>query len=100
MSHTPGPWKLFINARWNVTMILPPDAILEFKEGVGLNPDKWIADDVRGEANAHLIAAAPDLLEAARAARALINHQIFSAWAEDDVDTMLANAIAKAAPDG
>jgi len=53
-AQTPGPWAIFHTG--NVNMIIPA------------NRDGMIADLIENEANAHLIAAAPDLLEACKKA--------------------------------
>lgn len=62
--HTPGPWtqgtsKIGLTCVWL-------DGITEQRDGRGLGPENtWI--DCNTEANARLIAAAPDLLEALKA---------------------------------
>lgn len=61
--HTPGPWtqgtsKIGLTCVWL-------DGITEQRDGRGLGPENtWI--DCNTEANARLIAAAPELLEFAR----------------------------------
>lgn len=65
--HTPGPWRVVLNKK------MPPGncgIAGIYNEGSCLTVVKWprVKFDVspahRGEANAHLIAAAPDMLEA------------------------------------
>ena len=91
MSHTPGPWKLvpaknpsynFISAHtWHKLT-----RVVVRMEGCG-------SDSKEGVANAHLIAAAPDLLDAAEKALHYMRLHKYAdqAWADD-----LASAIAKA----
>lgn len=59
MTHTPGPWIAVRSpsSGWRVQAAKPPDA---YKSG---KPYRNVAGKVH-EADAHLIAAAPDLLEA------------------------------------
>lgn len=61
--HTPGPWALEQEEVWAIT---GPDqgrlATLNWLKGVFPRQGRRNADEVRG--NAHLIAAAPELLEA------------------------------------
>ena len=59
MSHTPGPW-------W----VDGPDEGIEVHDTFGRTASVWGDPDANSEAwaNAHLIAAAPDLLAAARLA--------------------------------
>jgi hypothetical protein len=61
MKHTPGPWE------WD-NGLLPPDGPERFADIYTVGGDIIIASFneriPEGEANAHLIAAAPDLLEA------------------------------------
>ena len=61
--HTPGPWAIYVNA--------PSDVVIRkmSKDGYELCA---IARVSSGYANAHLIAAAPELLEALDAALKLI----------------------------
>lgn len=67
--HTPGPWRLVEMGSYSVTC----DADAYDMVGVGLNDGYPLAITVsrnpimgRAESNAHLIAAAPDLLAALR----------------------------------
>lgn len=62
--YTEGPWRVWRTPREHpMTMVLPPEAQIVDGE-FGKTPTEWIADDVRGQANAQLIAAAPDMYEA------------------------------------
>lgn len=69
--HTPGPWtqgtsKIGLTCVWL-------DGMTEQRDGKGLGPENtWI--DCNTEANASLIAAAPDLLEALKACRLELFH--------------------------
>lgn len=74
MKHTPGPWT-FSNDRFNACPDVKPDGVL----GSILSEDEWFIaevwadagdDDSEPEANARLIAAAPDMLEALRGIQA------------------------------
>jgi hypothetical protein len=67
-AHTPGPWKV-VNNSWSDTTIVAPG----FDHGICLldinhaTEESQEADEAQMAANAALIAAAPDLLEALRA---------------------------------
>ena len=73
LKHTPGPWK-YQNEKWN-TVKKPDDA--EYCIGGELFNVCNILDTVDPEANARLIAAAPEMLEA------LI--MIYKVWHEDSI---------------
>jgi hypothetical protein len=81
--HTPGPWNL---VWWGNEKYPYPLSSLADNDG------KWIARDgtVSSEANARLIAAAPDLLAACRAALGAFFNNNAIDWSE------LEEAIAKA----
>ena len=82
--HTPGPWAIYVNA--------PSDVVIRkmSKDGYELCA---IARVSSGYANAHLIAAAPELLEALDATLKLIE----LVWPTDsDVTRKARSAIAKA----
>ncbi len=88
MSHTPGPWI------WNKDYeglygAGKCPAVLDYTQYEGL----WIdgTDTAQVRANAQLIAAAPDLLKAAKAALALLHPDI-------EEYALLSAAIAKAEP--
>lgn len=86
--HTPGPWKLS-----GANTVHGPDCIVAF---VGTADEKVRRfSDERQTADAHLIAAAPDLLAACEAAHLLL---IFAAGPHEAgaVPAMLRDAIAKA----
>lgn len=101
--HTPGPWHWVSNSRLEpvepdypnsaVSVILSEDGCYGF---AGSNLDDTIAED---QANHALIAAAPDLLDAARAAEVIFTRQ---KWRTDSTDpesvalSKLRAAIAKA----
>lgn len=106
MSHTPGPWRLHANEI--VGAEGTPNAWVVAKMAYGavsqapvfswLNPDHYHAHEVT-QANARLIAAAPDLLEALKTLCDANIPDGFTPIAGDPTDTMWANAraaIAKA----
>jgi len=65
--HTPGPWDLWVDKEGAFTIRAEPeDGMVIAKRNVGTN------DPAEGIANAHLIAAAPELLEALKSARQFI----------------------------
>lgn len=88
--HTPGPWQLYSGKLRKEY----PTQLLEVQDATGRVIVQWgafdSADQPRTEkqANARLIAAAPDLLAACRAA---YEHRL-----DLDVDELLREAIAKA----
>lgn len=83
MRHTPGPWKVVSDP--NCDAIGDRHAF-----GVQQEPNKWIVADVNGDledaaqikANAYLIAAAPELLDALKEMRARLQRV-------DDLDVAL-----------
>jgi hypothetical protein len=86
--HTPGPWK--------VDKVDNAHCYIIAKNGT-LLAKVWLEDNDFNNANAHLVAAAPDMLEALEAA--------LSYWDQDrasqqirlaDVERILKSAIAKA----
>jgi hypothetical protein len=84
MSHTPGPWGFRLD---NDVAIITSDSWWDFAE-VQVNPD-----NAQGEANARLIAAAPELL----AALEELYHLIDDAHDGDRVFTLELAQKAKAA---
>lgn len=90
--HTPGPWECVIDGE-NGPYVAQPI------KRYGDQDKKPIAWDVSSKANAHLIAAAPDLLEALEAAYAQIieflNEGNFNRYVEFD-SGYIVDAIAKA----
>jgi len=86
MTHTPGPWAIAGEEHANV--ILSEDFVIAdvyaFKKG-----EAGPRTDEEGEANARLIAAAPDLLEVAKAAYVYIT-------GNPGLENALKQAIAKA----
>ena len=83
---TPGPWKLVDRSAFNVSA---NDAKWEIDQESGQN-QFWVALAIT-EANAHLIAAAPDLLEACKRVQ-----NIVLAYASPAAYQRLIDAIAKA----
>ena len=63
--HTPGPWRWDTEYQGLYNMDAP-EAVLEFEPWEGMRLE-YHKDQGRREANANLIAAAPDLLEALEA---------------------------------
>ena len=87
--HTPGPWEVDYEGPCRLAIIAPNDvdgAMVAFTNLQNVDGDM-------DEANARLIAAAPDLLKAIKIARTWIN--LDYPLNQDDVDTVDA-AIAKA----
>jgi len=88
--HTPGPWKLF-----------KKDGSCDLRvDGYGVICDFMVDGpneemDVEAIANAHLIAAAPELLEACKAANLRLLQQK-STLADSDILDLLQAAITKA----
>lgn len=63
MKHTPGPWKIspFSSDKQGLIYATDEKCVAVTKaQGKGV---LWIKDNAENEANAHLIAAAPELLE-------------------------------------
>jgi len=101
--HTPGPWGLGNHNDWSVDgpgnysswHLLAkgrkaPIAIL-------CEPMKgWRDNDAQLEANARLIAAAPDLLEALTKARGVLRDYMHAAGPVDDLDAALLTEISSA----
>lgn len=88
MTHTPGPWQAVAGSfRWNVTTVGPRTFNI-----CALNPDRGDS-----EANARLIAAAPDLLAALKETLAVLEG--FAPWEsaiEREAAEAALTAIAKA----
>ena len=91
MSHTPGPWKL-VPAKRPSYRFVSADGWNKFARVV-VRMEGTDFDCADGAANAHLIAAAPELLEAAEKALHYMRLHKYAdqAWADD-----LASAISKA----
>ena len=92
--HTPGPWSLDIGITGKIEVVATkPMRFNSISAGTPVICDVWRhpeIEDFPGHANARLIAAAPDLLEALKLARSIIGHP-------DDAHTqMIDAAIAKA----
>ncbi len=70
MSHTPGPWKILRHDLGDEEIFVVPveirggngKLIVAYDGGLAPLEQEWIVEEI--EANASLIAAAPDLLEA------------------------------------
>jgi hypothetical protein len=68
--HTPGPWKAVRNASfWEVVTPPPGQTLDQANEYSPSLAYVWGEGEEQAEANARLIAEAPDLLEALRTAR-------------------------------
>lgn len=105
--HTPGPWKWKVNT-WHYALVIPPSqelticstvkriAVLEW-EGLQKNP--YTIPNDEAQANAWLIAASPELLEAAKAAAFVLDGEALDKRANAAGQTLgelLEAAIAKA----
>ena len=87
MKHAPAPWTAHFtgDALWEI-----------YADGSEIkHADVFGCNQEMDEANAHLIAAAPDLLEALKFARDLLRSSIL--WT-DYVDERISPAMAQAAP--
>lgn len=103
VKHTPGPWVAYHQSdhhEWQIGAGLPPDKadndghyeliVAETFGGLG-------RDDVQSDANARLIAAAPDLLEALKALRSACMGMVPDC--ADQVDAAIAKAEGEATND-
>ena len=91
VKHTPGPWRIDVNGseNWTVDYEGPSSTFMTIcasgrREPVGfaVEPTAWGNDD-EIEANARLIAAAPDLL-----AVAIKSHEPYEGLSEDDIRSL------------
>lgn len=116
MTHTPGPWKFIqetIESDWAIVLDASGGIVANVNTETG--PDATSAPETRkmpSGANAHLIAAAPDLLEACKAALDALEKFIGEWSGRDDTNApawvsqwkplvdQLRAAIAKAEPIG
>ena len=81
---TPGPWSVNNTARWNC----------KTDHEITYGDDReCICEGVYGEADARLISASPDMLEALEAA---IHHIVCNTQEQSDIITMCGKAIEKA----
>ena len=113
MSHTPGPWEIDLNTRPAEVCTVYNIPTQPSEDGKGQEwcyirgaLGYWGADEKENMANANLIAAAPELLEALEAARIFIRNGIELGYirmpdpdtpdSAHDVPPMIAAAIAKA----
>lgn len=95
--HTPGPWKS-VNHSWSDTSILAPDfdhAICRLDINHATEESQE-ADEAQMAANARLIAAAPELLEALRIVRDTLPHINGNASSVNSLLKLTGAAIAKA----
>ena len=92
MSHTPGPWK--ITHDYN---IMKDNRGIANCGGYTVNTSNWQEIDEENKANANLIAAAPDLLEACEVAHSILSKKLkrFRSPLEQVAIDKLATAIAK-----
>ena len=96
MEHTPGPWKINSDMPWMVTIKTKGGFIKDFIDCGDLVPYMHIEEQV---ANARLIAAAPDLYFACRAALLTLEDDEYYYKYKDVVNT-LRQAISKATKEG
>jgi hypothetical protein len=85
--HTPGPWTIDDGRSTLVYLI---------NDGRGRAIGELVYADTRRPADALLISAAPELLEAARAALALLRDPDAEAFDADLIELQLAAAVARA----
>lgn len=82
--HTPGPWVIGAGYGRYKTEITGPGravgGVWTRRDAGALSDERRIEDDPEGIANARLIAAAPELLEAAKSARDALAVAIKAAW--------------------
>lgn len=92
-AHTPGPWR--INPNW-----LPPEYPdwREIISGHDKNYRRMSVSGHCGEANAHLIASAPDLLSALQSLLAAVDSDRVTGDELDAARTAIANAIGTPSP--
>jgi hypothetical protein len=91
MMHTPGPWEV-INERSDVCVRARAQTICLVTGGLDDLFESGLYGPV-ATANAHLIAAAPDLLAALKEAEEMIGGEFPSSW---PIHSKIAAAIAKA----
>ncbi len=90
-NHTPGPWKKARNSSfWEVVTPFQDQLIDEADEFSPSVAYAWGSTEEEAEANASLIAAAPDLLEALQLAEHVISKAGYP------VDSSITRAISKA----
>lgn len=89
-NYTPGPWKAVHRGKhWN-------NPSVENYEIWWSEDGELVVDQVYEEADAHLIAAAPELLEALKNLYAMVLGECPSLLRDDHHDDMIRSAIAKA----
>ncbi len=96
--HTPGPWQSDFSARHTVSYVISAHGAIIAE----ITISSPTADEVRIAANAALIAAAPDLFEALRRIRQVIEPETIQAGGESllpgilqEIDAIADEAIAK-----
>jgi hypothetical protein len=102
MKHTPGPWKIIaIDGCVSVYQKRIPDERIKMSYSYDVVP--WIAEDIKNPADARLIAAAPELLEALeeirnieKSARNMEDDEIAPLLALERIRIKTRDAIAKA----
>lgn len=82
--HTPGPWKI------EEQRFPPGEKITSSERNICFFPDSGFGQGLEGAANANLIAAAPELLEAAKFALAQLKPE------QTEAISLLKGAIGKA----
>ena len=104
MKHTPGPWKLASSRENDGSFIIieesedsdhPRIGTASFR-GIAKRGKGWETPDPEGEANAHLLAAAPDLLNACKSIMKFFANSLPKKKVAEGVAAEVFNAIAKA----
>jgi hypothetical protein len=98
MKHTKGPWKI---GWWKHDFANHHGASIRLGNGfiiagVFSGKDDWLQRDKKTEANARLIAAAPDLLKACKAVDEWLQANIQASNRPAKLDKLLIDAIKKA----
>lgn len=95
-THTPGPWELHAEVEGhNSVRICKPDAAAFRGCWSIAEADILGADRKEVEANARLIAAAPELYEAVEAVWAWLGEGSTEPWPDEDAYTKVLNALKK-----
>ena len=98
MEHTPGPWEVDQKEPWVINSGWGCIAEAYFGQVIGNNGQRKKVASGEAEANAHLIAAAPDLLEACTLALSTLDNittEAFSKGEDKPTREALEQAIAK-----
>jgi len=81
-AHTPGPWEWVTSKNYGYACLNAPSGEVLYPNGInGDSPITWMGEEM-SEADACLIAAAPDLLEALKEVVKLAN-EIHGHWYDD-----------------